>query len=72
LRIESALVRRLRFAALPDLRLSGCDFVLQVCAARDVVFFLRHEGRDGGVHFGGFGVFFLERFGVRGGLRFEV
>jgi hypothetical protein len=43
-----------------------------LCSARDVVFFLRHEGGDCGVHFGGFGAFFLEGFGVGGGLRFEV
>jgi hypothetical protein len=45
---------------------------LQLCAPGYVIFFLRHQGRDGGVHFGGFGAFFFEGFGVVGGLRFEV
>lgn len=42
LRIESTLVRRLRFATLPDLRLRRGDFGLQLCPAGDVVVFLRH------------------------------
>lgn len=66
LRVERALMRRLRFPALTDRGLRRGDFGLQGGAVVFVGLLLRGQGRDRGVHFGGFGGFFLQGFGVGG------
>lgn len=57
----------MRFAALADQGLSGGYFGLEVVAVVLVGLFLGGEGGDCGVHFGGFGGFFLQGFGVGAG-----
>lgn len=54
----------LGFAALTDEGLGGGYFGLEGRAVVFVGLFLGGEGCDCGVHFGGFGGFFLQGFGV--------